>query len=106
MRESQMDQIREQLAEFGVRHLFFSSVMGFDTLRPLTQTYRNCERVTGRATCKVEVLATAEQYDDVVRILRQVVLAQPGSREGLMIGYSLSDAIQFPTGEQLEYAVR
>lgn len=100
-----LDEVKEGLAEIGVRGMTLSEVKGFGRQRGHTEVYRGAEyEVDFVPKLKVEVVVDSEIAAEVVKVIEEK--AKTGAiGDGKIFVSTLDDAIRIRTGERGKEAI-
>ena len=100
-----LDEVREALAEIGVHGMTISEVKGFGRQHGQTELYRGSEyHIEFLPKIKIEVVATDEQYRDIVDTL--IEHASTGNvGDGKVFIFDVDEAIRIRTGESGKAAI-
>jgi nitrogen regulatory protein PII len=105
IRPFRIDDVREALAEIGVKGMTLTEVKGYGRQKGHTELYRGSEyQIDFLPKLKLEVVVADAQVDKVVEtIVRAAKTGQVG--DGKIFIYSLEDAVRVRTGESGEEAL-
>ena len=100
-----LDEVREALAEIGVHGMTISEVKGFGRQHGQTELYRGSEyHIEFLPKIKIEVVATDEQYRDIVDTL--IEHASTGNvGDGKVFIFDVDEAIRIRTRESGKAAI-
>ncbi|MCF7804055.1 MAG: P-II family nitrogen regulator [Candidatus Marinimicrobia bacterium] len=100
-----LDEVREALAEIGIHGMTISEVKGFGRQRGQTELYRGSEyHIEFLPKIKIEIVATEEQYRDIVETL--IEHASTGNvGDGKVFIYDVDDSIRIRTKESGKSAI-
>jgi nitrogen regulatory protein PII len=105
IRPFRLDDVREALAEIGVKGMTLTEVKGYGRQKGHTELYRGSEyQIDFLPKIKLEVVVSAKLADRVVEtILKVAKTGQVG--DGKIFIYDVEDAIRVRTGEAGEAAL-
>ncbi len=105
IRPFRIDDVREALAEIGVKGMTLTEVKGYGRQKGHTELYRGSEyQIDFLPKLKLEVVVPDEQVDKVVdTIVKAAKTGQVG--DGKIFIYSVEDAVRVRTGESGEEAL-
>lgn len=100
-----LDEVKDGLAEKGVKGLTVSEVKGFGRQKGHTELYRGAEyEIDFLPKIKVEVVVTDAQFENVIKIIQEK--AKTGKiGDGKVFVYDLEKVIRIRTGEIGEEAI-
>lgn len=100
-----IDDVKEGLAEIGVRGMTISEVKGFGRQRGHTEVYRGAEyEVDFVPKMKLEIVVDTEVAPKVVKVIEQK--AKTGAiGDGKIFVFTLDEAIRIRTGERGKEAI-
>ncbi len=105
IRPFRIDDVREALAEIGVRGLTLTEVKGYGRQKGHTELYRGSEyQIDFLPKMKIEVVVSDKMTDKVVdTIIKSAKTGQVG--DGKIFVYPVEDVIRVRTGESGEDAL-
>jgi nitrogen regulatory protein P-II 1 len=105
IRPFRLDDVREALAEIGVKGMTLTEVKGYGRQKGHTELYRGSEyQIDFLPKIKIEVVVPDKMADKVVdTILKAAKTGQVG--DGKIFIYDIEDAVRVRTGESGETAL-
>jgi nitrogen regulatory protein P-II 1 len=105
IRPFRIDDVREALAEIGVRGLTLTEVKGYGRQKGHTELYRGSEyQIDFLPKMKIEVVVSSEMAEKVIEtIMKAAKTGQVG--DGKIFVYPVEDVIRVRTGESGEDAL-
>ena len=105
IRPFRIDDVREALAEMGVKGLTLTEVKGYGRQKGHTELYRGSEyQIDFLPKIKLEVIVPDKMLDDVIEaIVKTAKTGQVG--DGKIFVYPVEDAVRVRTGESGEAAL-
>jgi len=100
-----LDDVKEKLAELGIKGMTVTEVRGFGRQKGHTEIYRGAEYVVDfLPKIKIEVVAPDSQLAEVVDAIRKA--AHTGKiGDGKIFVYSVEEVVRIRTGEMGEQAL-
>ncbi|HQN17876.1 MAG TPA: P-II family nitrogen regulator [Syntrophobacteraceae bacterium] len=100
-----LDDVKEKLAELGIKGMTVTEVRGFGRQKGHTEIYRGAEYVVDfLPKIKIEVVVSDNQLTEVVAAIRKA--AYTGKiGDGKIFVYSVEDVVRIRTGEMGEQAL-
>ena len=105
IRPFRIDDVREALAEMGVKGMTLTEVKGYGRQKGHTELYRGSEyQIDFLPKIKLEVIVPDKMLDDVIEaIVKTAKTGQVG--DGKIFVYPVEDAVRVRTGESGEAAL-
>jgi nitrogen regulatory protein PII len=102
IRPHRLQEVKEALAKAGVAGMTVTEVRGAGRQKGQIERYRGSEySIDLLAKCKIEIVASDEQYDDVIQAIRNS--AYTGEiGDGKIFVINVDDSIRIRTGEHGE----
>ncbi|ADL52560.1 P-II family nitrogen regulator [Clostridium cellulovorans] len=100
IKAEKLEELKEELNKFGIQGMMITNIMGFGNQKGTTQYYRGTEiKVNLLPKIKVEVIIAAENVDDIIKKVCEVV-STGNIGDGKIFVYDVEDAVRIRTRER------
>jgi len=100
-----LDEITSALEGIGVEEVTMSDVLKRGGRGARVAVYRGSEYRVATPMLKIEILASSELAQEVVRLFSSIARTNRWGDDGTILVYPLTDAMRIRTGASLEYAL-
>lgn len=100
-----LDEVTSALEGIGIDEFSISDVMKRGGRGARTAVYRGAEYRVATPMVKVEILASEETAQEVIRLMASIARANRWADDGTILTYEMKDAMRIRSGASLEFAV-
>ena len=100
-----LDEVTAALEGIGIEEFSISDVLKRGGRGARTAVYRGAEYRVATPMVKLEILASQELAQEVVRVFTNTARSNRWGDDGTIVMYELKDAMRIRTGASIEYAL-